>query len=245
MKKLILFFLLSANSILFSQSIHVIPSIEVVHAENMISLKAFANNNDETIHELNYLLLAIKRSESQNLSNQKQEGRFVIEPNEKINLSEVRLNISKGDEIKSYLFIWNDRDNYLVAKDSAYITFDGENLKVNMFLDLKKEIKKDDFVLRGLVVDQTKTKGGKDFFDLFYSKYNLLNEKYPFVAIINEIPSFGLSSFIQIEDAEKVLYTFRVAPGSDYLETQVEQTLRRLNQYNNELKFIKEQLLAP
>lgn len=245
MKKLILFFLLITNSILFSQSINIAPSIEVIQAENMISLKAFATNNDETVHELNYLLLAIKQSESRNLSNQKQEGRFVIEPNEKINLSEVRLNITKGDEIKSFLFIRDDRDNNLIAKDSAFITYDGENIVVNNYQEQKKEIKKEDFVIRGLVVDQTKTKGGRDFFDLFYSKYNLLNEKYPFVAIINEIPSFGLSSFIQIEDAEKVLYTFRVAPGSDYLEAQVEQTLRRLNQYNNELKFIKEQLVAP
>lgn len=245
MRQLLICFITMIISSVFGQTIHIKPSIEVIQAENMISLKALILNNDEVIHDLNYLLIAIKQGESKNLTNQKQEGRFVVEPNEKKELSELRMNLIKGDEIKSYLFIRDELKNSLIAKDSVLIKYDGNDLSLNQYASTEVVFKKNEFVLRGLVVDQTKTKGGRDFFDSFYSKYNLQNEKYPFVTVINELPAFGRNSIIQIEDADKILYSFRVVPGDDYIDSQVEQTLRRLNQYYNEIKFLKEQISAP
>lgn len=243
MKYLFTIFLISISSIVTAQNIK--PSIEVNQIENMIYLNAYVLNSDETIHDLNYLLVAIKQGESKNLSNQKQEGRFVVEPNEKKSLSELIMNLSKGDEIKSYLFIRDELKNSLIAKDSALISFDGNDLKINQY-SLKEDYNyTDEFVIKGLVVDQTKTKGGRDFFDLFYSRYNLQNEKYPFVTVVNELPAFGRNSIIQIEEADKILYSFRVTPGDEYLEYHLLQILRRLNQYNNENKIIKEQLSTP
>jgi Curli assembly protein CsgE. len=94
-------------------------------------------------------------------------------------------------------------------------------------------------------VDQTKTKAGKDFFDKFYSTYNLRNEKYPFIATVNELPEFGRSSFIQIEENEKILYKFRAIPNEEYIEQQVEITLKILNQYQSERQLLQRELSAP
>lgn len=228
-----------------AQQINITPSIEVNQVENMISLKAFVLNNDEVIHDLNYLLIAIKKTESNNLSNNKQEGQFVIAAYEKKNLSELRLNISKGDEIKSYLFIRDEINNKLIAKDSVLINYKEKDSEDEISSKTEAVFLKEDFVIKGLVIDQTKTKFGRDFFDYFYSAYNLMNEKYPFVTTITEIPSIGRTSIIQIEDRDKLLHSFRVEPKEEYIKMQVDFTLKRLNQYNNELKFISEQLTAP
>lgn len=228
-----------------AQQINITPSIEVNQVENMISLKAFVLNNDEVIHDLNYLLIAIKKTESNNLSNNKQEGQFVIAAYEKKNLSELRLNISKGDEIKSYLFIRDEINNKLIAKDSVLINYKEKDSEDEIGSKTEAVFLKEDFVIKGLVIDQTKTKFGRDFFDYFYSAYNLMNEKYPFVTTITEIPSIGRTSIIQIEDRDKLLHSFRVEPKEEYIKMQVDFTLKRLNQYNNELKFISEQLTAP
>lgn len=228
-----------------AQQINITPSIEVNQVENMISLKAFVLNNDEVIHDLNYLLIAIKKTERNNLSNNKQEGQFVIAAYEKKNLSELRLNISKGDEIKSYLFIRDEINNKLIAKDSVLINYKEKDSEDEIISKTVAVFLKEDFVIKGLVIDQTKTKFGRDFFDYFYSAYNLMNEKYPFVTTITEIPSIGRTSIIQIEDRDKLLHSFRVEPKEEYIKMQVDYTLKRLNQYNNELKFISEQLTAP
>ncbi|MBS7334120.1 curli production assembly/transport protein CsgE [Faecalibacter bovis] len=211
----------------------------------MVSLKGVILNNEEIIHDLNFLLITIKKGKSNNLSNQKQEGRFVVEPNQKKELSEIKMNLSPGDELKSYLFIRDELNNSLIAKDSIFLQYDGNDIKLNQYTNQPVQIKTNEFILRGLVVDQTKTKGGRDFFDLFYSKYNLLSEKFPFVTTITEVPGIGRNSIIQIEDADKILYSFRVTPNEDFLVSQVEFTLRRLNQYYNEIKFIKDQISAP
>lgn len=245
MKKAVCFFVLFMVNLASAQQINITPSIEVNQVENMISLKAFVLNNDEVIHDLNYLLIAIKKTESNNLSNNKQEGQFVIAAYEKKNLSELRLNISKGDEIKSYLFIRDEINNKLIAKDSVLINYKEKDSEDEIGSKTEAVFLKEDFVIKGLVIDQTKTKFGRDFFDYFYSAYNLMNEKYPFVTTITEIPSIGRTSIIQIEDRDKLLHSFRVEPKEEYIKMQVDFTLKRLNQYNNELKFISEQLTAP
>lgn len=228
-----------------AQQINIKSSIEVNEVENMLSLKAFVLNNDEVIHDLNYLLVAIKRNKYNNFSTNKQEGQFVITAYEKKNLSEIRLNISKGDQVKSYLFIKDEIKNELIAKDSVILNFDGKNLVTTNDSNPEPTFLKEEFVLKGLVIDQTKTKFGRDFFDYFYSAYNLMNEKYPFIVTITEVPSLGRTSIIQIEDRDKLLHSFRVEPKEEYVKMQVDYTLKRLNQYNNELKFINEQLSAP
>lgn len=228
-----------------AQQINITPSIKVNEAENILSLKAFVLNNDEVIHNLNYLLIAVKKSGSNNLSTNKQEGQFIITAFEKKNLSEIRLNINKGDEIKSYLFIRDEIKNELVAKDSIVINYGEKDSEIKTGNKNEALLSKDDFVIKGLVIDQTKTKFGRDFFDFFYSAYNLMNEKFPFITTITEIPSVGRTSIIQIEDRDKLLHSFRVEPKEEYIKMQVDYTLKRLNQYNNELKFISEQLMAP
>lgn len=245
MKKVVCFFALLMMNLVTAQKINITPSIEVNEVENMLSLKAFVLNNEEVIHDLNYLLVAIKKSGNNGLSNNKQEGQFVISAYEKKQLSEIRLNINKGDEVKAYLFIRNEIKNELVAKDSILINY--EEVKSESAIGSKTEslFLKEEFVLKGLVIDQTKTKFGRDFFDIFYSAYNLMNEKFPFITTITEIPSIGRTSIIQIEDRDKLLHSFRVEPKEEYLKMQVDYTLKLLNKYHNELNFINEQLSAP
>ncbi|MDM1522022.1 curli production assembly/transport protein CsgE [Empedobacter falsenii] len=245
MKKTVYLFVLFLINLASAQQINIQPSIEVSEVENMLSLKAFVLNNDEVLHDLNYLLVAIKKNGSSNFSTNKQEGQFVIAAFEKKHLSEIRLNISKGDQIKSYLFIRDEIKNELIAKDSILLNYDDKSLRTTNGSNPEASFLKEEFVLKGVVIDQTKTKFGRDFFDSFYSAYNLMNEKFPFIVTITETPSIGRTSIIQIEDRDKLLHSFRVEPKEEYVKMQVDYTLKRLNQYNNELKFIKEQLSAP
>ena len=219
--------------------------IELVEAENMIVLKSFAKSSDEVIRELNYLFVAIKQNENKSLSNQQQQGKFILNAFEDKLLSEIRVNLNAKEELKAYLYLRDDEKNILFAKDSIYLKSDGYKLELNKYENFLKPNNREEFILKGVVIDETKTKVGKDFFDLFYSTNQLRNHNFPFITTINELPEFGRNSFIQIQENDKILYKFRAIPNEEYLNQQVEIVFKILNQYHNERSLLQRELYSP
>ncbi|MGV4413408.1 CsgE family curli-type amyloid fiber assembly protein [Chryseobacterium sp. T1] len=241
---------LSLPIFLFSQiekNNNVKANLDVKKEENVISIKAKAINNDDIIHDLNYLLISVKQSASGNLSNNKQDGKFIINPDETKELSEIVVNSEPDDQIKIYLFIRNERENLLISKDSVFINITNENdiLSLNTKKIKKEEVKEEDYSLKGLVIDNTKSKIGKDFFELFYSKYNQLSDQFAFVITVSELPSFGRNGVINIDVGDRSLHSFRVVPNDDYIAAQVQLSLRFINNYDRENKLINKELRAP
>lgn len=235
--------------VLKGQSTDLKTMLETNYQEDRLTIQAKIINNSDLIHDLNYLLVGIKQSKSGNLSNNKQEGKFVINPDETQLLSTLSINIEKEDLLKVYLFIRNEDKNELVTKDSIFVNVDNNanifksNLSQNPIQNSQEpEIKEEDFILSGIVLDQTKSKVGKDFYDYFYSRYSLLSEKYPFIITISELPSLGRNGIINIEVGDKVVHTFRTMPKEDYLTAQVDFTLRQINGYNRQNKLIEKEL---
>lgn len=241
---------LSLPTFLFSQiekNNNVKANLDVKKEENVISIKAKAINNDDIIHDLNYLLISVKQSSTGNISNNKQEGRFVINPDETKDLSQIIINSQPDDQIKIYLFIRNERENLLLSKDSVYININKENdiSSLNTKTIKKEEPKEEDYSLKGLVIDNTKSKIGKDFFELFYTQYNQLSEQFAFVITVSELPSFGRNGIVNIDVGDRNLYSFRVVPNDDYISAQVQMSLRQINNYDRENKLINKELRAP
>ena len=91
--------------------------IETTEIENMLSVTGTAENVTEIHKSLRYKLTAIKKNKrSKNLSNNSQDGRFTLEPNEKKVLSKTQVNISKEDETILLLLIY-DEDDKIIGKD--------------------------------------------------------------------------------------------------------------------------------
>lgn len=221
--------------------------LDVQQNEGVLSISAKATNNDNIIQDLNYLLISIRQSKSGNLSNNKQEGKFIINPDETKVLSKININSAPDDQVKIFLFVRNERENQLVSKDSVFININKENdiSANNKKLNLKDIVKEEDFSLKGIVIDNTKSKLGKDFFEKFYSECTQLPELFSFVITVAELPSIGRNGVINIDVGDKNIYTFRVVPNDDYLSAQVSQSLRQLNNYDRENKLIDKELKAP
>lgn len=82
-----------------------------------------------------------------------------------------------------------------------------------------------------MIIDQTKTKFGKDFYDDLFSIYNQYPQKFNFTITISERPFRGMTSIIEIEAARKKIYRFISNPNEEYRERQVSLTLRKLSNY--------------
>ncbi|MGJ1267611.1 CsgE family curli-type amyloid fiber assembly protein [Sphingobacterium spiritivorum] len=216
--------------------------IDVKRTEGMLDITAKACNNDNFIHDLNYLLIAIKQSQSGNLSNNKQDGKFVVQPNEEKVLSTISLNIKSDDQLKIYLFIRNEKQNILISKDSIFINIESNTLiraqkPINSMADSKGE-SSEDYTIKGIVIDNTKSKVGKEFFDMLYAQYSQLNEKCAFTITLRELPSFSNNGIISIEVEDLTIFTLRAIPNDEYLNLQLQLCLQQINNYNKNRRLL-------
>jgi hypothetical protein len=215
----------------------VVAKIESEFVENQVKLKAIVTNNTNIYKELNYLLVSIKKGDGGNLSNNKQSGKFSLNPNEVKNLSEININLEKRDALKAFLYIKDEETQKLIAKDS---------LELNSDLFKKKVSKAEEdvvFELRGLTIDETKSKIGKDFYDIFYIQYSQIPDKSNSVITISELPVRGTNGQINIEMDDKVIYSFMTNPSEDYLKEQLANSLKYIKEFNAKKNLIKNEFI--
>ncbi|AZA85136.1 hypothetical protein C1637_07700 [Chryseobacterium lactis] len=211
--------------------------IEKSILENQIKLKAVIVNNTAVYKELNYLLIAIKKSNDGNLSNNRQSGKFSVNPSEVKVLSEINVNLGSKDALKAFLYIKDEETQKLIAKDS---------LELNNDLFKKKVAKVEEdavFELKGLTIDDTKTKVGKDFYDLFYIQYSQLPDKSSSAITISELPLRGTSGQINIQIDDKIIYSFMTNPSDDYLQEQLAASLKYIKEFNARKNLIKNEFI--
>lgn len=231
-----LFILLSA-SLYGQEDKKIVAKIENEVIEKQLNIKALITNNTATYQELNYLLISIKKGASGNLSNNKQSGKFSINPGETKKLSEMNVNLEKKDALKAFLYIRDEQTQKLIAKDSLEINQDFFSKKIST-------VEKDEiFELKGLTIDETKTKVGKDFYDLFYIQYSQIPDKSNSAITISELPMRGTSGQISIQIDDKVVYSFVTNPSEDFLKEQISNSLRFIKDFNAKKNLIKNEFI--
>ncbi|KUJ54973.1 CsgE family curli-type amyloid fiber assembly protein [Chryseobacterium aquaticum] len=215
----------------------IVAKIENEVIEKQLKIKALITNNTSTYQELNYLLISIKKGAEGNLSNNKQSGKFSINPNESKSLSEMSVNLEKQDALKAFLYIRDEQTQKLLSKDSLEINQDF--FKKNVSVVEKEEA----YEISGLMIDETKSKIGKDFYDLFYIQYNQNPDKSNSAITITELPARGTSGQINIQVDDKVIYSFMTNPSEDYLREQLDFTLRYIKDFNSRKNLIKNEFI--
>jgi hypothetical protein len=204
--------------------------IEVNQQENILTLEPTIHNKGSLFLEYNYLFLIRKTDKNANLSVNKQAGKFTLEPGEIKKLSSSQINQSEGQNIKATLYIRDENENKLITKDSIEIK--GSRLDI---------VEEASLFLEGLVVDESKTKFGKEFYDEFFSVYNQSPNKYKFIIVITEMPYRGQTSIIQVKIDQDVVYEFYTNPNEEYMKYQVGMALRSLARHAEEMSKIKQE----
>lgn len=204
--------------------------IEVQQDENVISLEPTVKNNSSLYLEYNYLLLVKKTTATKNLSINRQSGKFTLEPGEIKTLSLSRVNQGESQNIEAVLYIRDEIQNKLITKDSIEIK------PMNT-----TSVDETSLMLEGMVVDESKTKFGKDFYDSFFSVYNQYPNKFKFIVLISELPYRGQTSIIQVKADYEVVYEFYTHPNEEYNQQQVAMALRQLAKFAEEKENIKQE----
>ncbi|MBS7321276.1 MAG: hypothetical protein KIG55_06775 [Myroides sp.] len=199
----------------------IVAKIEVVQSENTLTFNPTVQNKGVYHYELDYLLLVKKTDANKNLSVSQQKGKFTLEPNQIESLSSTTVNQTSKQKITAILFIRDEVANKLITKDSIQITTK----------ELRPIKESTLMVMKGIVVDDSKTKMGRDYYDAFYSTYNQYPTKFDFIINISELPHRGLSSIVQVKVDQDLILEFFANPDEEFIKAQVAVTFQKLISY--------------
>lgn len=93
--------------------------IDVSYSEDLILIKATAENLTDVFKSISYKLSVIKNG-GKNQSNNSQSGKKILESNKIEELSKTQINSSKEDEITLLLLIYDEKEN-IIGKDRIVI----------------------------------------------------------------------------------------------------------------------------
>jgi curli production assembly/transport component CsgE len=94
----------------------------------------------------------------------------------------------------------------------------------------------------GLLVDDTKTKSGKDFYDLFYADWDAPIGSKSFTITVSEKPFRLTSTMIQVSINDNVVYQGILQPREDILEALTEEAIATTQNYLSNYDEITRQL---
>lgn len=209
----------------------VVAKIKTVAIDDMVSISGNATNTSEVYKSLKYTFSVFKTDSENNVTKNDQEGRFTLEPNESKELNKTLLNTEVPDKIIVLLLIYEEDE--IVGKDR--IAFNEEE-KVEVVEATEEDSNDDGIELKGIVVEETKTKPGKDFYEFFYNSYTLNQINGNKIVGVYEKLSFGRSTIIQVKIEDNVIHEFIGKPDIEYLEYMSKIAIRDVYKYFKDLK---------
>ena len=229
--------------------------IQTENTNGIIIITGTAFNKTELTSSLKYKLTLYNLSESKDNIEEEQGSRFILSANKKVNLSSITSRLN-GDEKKIAILLIYNLDDELVAQDSVVFNKgDKDKIIKKAALDsaLKKEQEKskdvslavkDGLELRGIIVEDTKTKPGREFYRLFYSLYTKNNINGNKVVKIKEVLALGRNTKIEVIVGDDMVFSFFVRPSLEYL-TQINdyaiiKVYKHFKNSKNESKKIKQ-----
>jgi curli production assembly/transport component CsgE len=108
----------------------------------------------------------------------------------------------------------------------------------------KQHVKSNDLDIEidGLLVDDTKTKSGKDFYDLFYSEWEAPQNAKNYTITVSEKPFRLTSTLIAVSINDNVVYQAVLQPRQDIIEAQSEEAISTTQDYLANYEEIMKQI---
>ena len=187
------------------------------------SLEEFLSTQDASKKTLNDFLSSIE--DNKYLSKDSAEDFFMLDPYQTKDLHKATIESGLDNRIIVLLLIYDEYNN-LVGK--SRIVFNNDEKEEE---ELSEEKIRDGLEITGIVLDQTKTKMGRDFYDKFYFYYDYNNVNGDQVVKIDEIFTFRRTTKIMVKVIDETIYEFFSRPNEEYIEQMAKLTVQRVYKY--------------
>ena len=176
------------------------------------------------------------------------DGTFVAEPKKPMMIAEVEVDLKKREYFVIILNVFNKNkdlvgtDTLTSEKIDPTLTPPPPSLPVVKNDMVKPGINPDALEIDGLILDDTRTKIGRDFYELFYSKWSPPPGSSDFLITIRELPSRGIGARVSIEVNENVVLHRFLQPRGDIVEEQANISIRFVKSYLKQNENLKKSI---
>jgi len=189
--------------------------------ENARVIGQFRYDGTEKIN-LSYKL-TVEREAKSGRSTNHQQSDFEATPGTTTLLSEVTINISDEDYYHISLEVFKGKEK--IAVDSLI-----NGTPVNKVTPPTKHAKDEDLELDGLIINETRSKIGRDFYDVFYRNWSAPKEARDFVIRVRELPARGRIARISIEVNNEEVTQRVLQPRAEIIKSQAFYAIRLVQQ---------------
>ncbi|WP_459211142.1 CsgE family curli-type amyloid fiber assembly protein [Aquimarina rhabdastrellae] len=206
----------------------VVAKFKIKQLDDSYTIISTATNTTEVYKSLKYSLLIVQTAKNTGeVTKTNQEERFTLEANETKELGITTVDKEEKDKIVIVLLIYEEDE--IIGKDRIAINEKKEKPK-------QEEEQNDGIELKGIVIEETKTKPGRDFYEAFYNAYTFSNINGNKIVGVYETLSFGRSTIIQVKIEDVLIQEFIGKPDQEYLTQMANVTLRKVYKYFKDLK---------
>lgn len=243
-----LLFVTSAFAQLYNKEVE--AKIEIENNHEFIIVSGTGYNKTAIDQSLRYVFSVIRtKSEDGNQIKDDVTNYFTLSPSEKKNLHNLVVKSDETDRIIFLLLIYDLNDD-IKGKDRVVFNENTDSIEQgevtisrepttkvisNSSFDVD-ERNRDGVVLRGIVLNETKTKPGQDFYNFFYSKYSLNDINADKIVVIKEMFAMGITTQIQVVVGDTPVFEFIAQPRSDFLKAASDVAIARVSNYLEQSK---------
>lgn len=189
-----------------------------------VSLKDFLSTEDVGNKTLNDFINTNNASEY--TTKETAEDFFSIDPYQTKDLFKISLETAIENKIIVLLLIYDDDDNILAT--SRVIFNDDNGVKKEI---VEEDLPKEDVELTGLVLEETLTKNGRDFYDKFYSYYSYNEIKGDEVVVIDEMFTFRTRTKIIVKIGDEEINSFFGSSNDEYIDDMARMSVQKVYRY--------------
>lgn len=214
--------------------------IKMTGNSEFMDVSAYAYNKTQISQSLRYVFTVFRTDPSGNNSKNEQSNRFILQTGEKKKLSNTTISNQDQSRMIVLLLVYNLEDQ-LLGKDRVVLNDDSEEkkivLKPKQDNDVRDEFAASDGVeLRGIVLEDTKTKPGSDFYKEYYTGYTYYNINGSKIVTVKEVLAIANNTKIEVLVGDEIILEFFVRPQNDYIKGMAEMAVRRTIAYFNNLE---------
>lgn len=220
----------------------VAAKLDVEFNDEFINIIASGLNKTSIDKSLRYVITAFVLLEDGSTVKEDKEERFVLPAAEKKVLNS--LTLPRRDlRRKIILLLIYDENDKIIGKDR--VVFYGDDKKDPDLFSFEQDPNKnqqeamdepDGIVLRGLVIENTKTKPARDFYREYYANYLAKKVNSEFIITIDELLALGTNTKVEVKVGDALVWQFFVNPRSDYISDMADIALNRTIRYLQQQK---------
>lgn len=228
-----------------------VGKILIKKESEFFTFAATAENVTPSDVNLKYDFSLYQADSLNNVTRSNQSDRFFLKGNEKKILSTVTVNYNTEGKITLVLMLY-DSDNKPVGQDRIELSSEkGYQEIISDRLSQKEKAAnadqakpQDGFYMNGLVVENTLTKAGRDFYRYFYSEYYNRGIQTTKNIIIEEVPGRMRTTRISVKIDNRIIWQFFSQPKKSFLQNMASTALNRSIAYLQQLQKQKDNSLT-